>query len=188
MQKVDAGDPPHHRRAVQRWRAAAEENSDKVRRWTAALLEWETIDAEQINDIMARQTAASAARTGVVHRRSAPTGPTARHAGPRSEGTGLNRKIPEDGCAACFRVPDGPPAVVLLQSSVRRRFRSPDRAPLVMGIVNLTPDSLSGDGLNGIRKVLRAAPRHARAWSRARRSSTSAPNRPAPGAPGAEVE
>jgi cell division protease FtsH len=43
--------PPHHRRAV-RLARLLEENRDKVEAMTAALLEWETIDAEQINDIM----------------------------------------------------------------------------------------------------------------------------------------
>jgi cell division protease FtsH len=33
-------------------RRLLEENRDKVEAMTAALLEWETIDAEQINDIM----------------------------------------------------------------------------------------------------------------------------------------
>ena len=52
MQKVDA----EIRRIVDQQYALArrllEENRDKVEAMTAALLEWETIDAEQINDIM----------------------------------------------------------------------------------------------------------------------------------------
>jgi cell division protease FtsH len=35
-----------------RARSLIEENRDKVEAMTAALLEWETIDADQINDIM----------------------------------------------------------------------------------------------------------------------------------------
>jgi cell division protease FtsH len=53
MQKVDA----EIRRIIDQQYALArrllEENRDKVEAMTAALLEWETIDAEQINDIMA---------------------------------------------------------------------------------------------------------------------------------------
>ena len=53
MQKVDA----EIRRLIDEQYALArrllEENRDKVEAMTKALLEWETIDAEQINDIMA---------------------------------------------------------------------------------------------------------------------------------------
>jgi cell division protease FtsH len=52
MQKVDA----EIRRIIDEqyaWRALLEENRDKVEAMTKALLEWETIDADQINDIMA---------------------------------------------------------------------------------------------------------------------------------------
>ncbi|MFT3757701.1 ATP-dependent zinc metalloprotease FtsH [Thauera sp.] len=53
MQKVDA----EIRRIIDQQYALArrllEENSDKVEVMTKALLEWETIDAEQVNDIMA---------------------------------------------------------------------------------------------------------------------------------------
>jgi cell division protease FtsH len=53
MQKVDA----EIRRIIDQQYALArrllEENSDKVEAMTAALLEWETIDADQVNDIMA---------------------------------------------------------------------------------------------------------------------------------------
>ena len=53
MQKVDA----EIRRIVDQQYALArkllEENRDKVEAMTHALLEWETIDAEQIDDIMA---------------------------------------------------------------------------------------------------------------------------------------
>ncbi len=53
MQKVDG----EIRRIIDQQYSLArrllEENSDKVEAMTAALLEWETIDAEQVNDIMA---------------------------------------------------------------------------------------------------------------------------------------
>ena len=52
MQKVDA----EIRRIIDQQYALArkllEENRDKVEAMTKALLDWETIDAEQINDIM----------------------------------------------------------------------------------------------------------------------------------------
>jgi cell division protease FtsH len=55
QQKVDA----EIRRILDEQYAIArkllEDNRDKVEAMTAALLEWETIDAEQINDIMAGQ-------------------------------------------------------------------------------------------------------------------------------------
>lgn len=53
MQKVDA----EIRRIIDQQYSLArrllEENSDKVEAMTKALLEWETIDADQVNDIMA---------------------------------------------------------------------------------------------------------------------------------------
>jgi cell division protease FtsH len=53
MQKVDA----EIRRIVDQQYALArrllEENRDKVEAMAAALLEWETLDADQVNDIMA---------------------------------------------------------------------------------------------------------------------------------------
>jgi phosphoglucosamine mutase len=59
-------DPPHHRRAVRLARKLLEDNRDKVRPWPSALLEWETIDADQIDDIMAgRRRAAQASAAGV---------------------------------------------------------------------------------------------------------------------------
>ncbi len=56
MQKVDA----EIRRIVDeqyaRARKIIEDNRDKMEAMTKALLEWETIDAEQIDDIMAGRT------------------------------------------------------------------------------------------------------------------------------------
>jgi cell division protease FtsH len=46
------GDPPHHRRAVQRRPQADRGQQGQDARDGQALLEWETIDAEQIDDIM----------------------------------------------------------------------------------------------------------------------------------------
>lgn len=80
MQKVDA----EIRRIVDQQYALArrllEENRDKVEAMTAALLEWETIDAEQINDIMdgrtprpPKPTQAPASRSGDDSPGAAPT-------------------------------------------------------------------------------------------------------------------
>jgi cell division protease FtsH len=43
----------YHRRAICVAKRLLDENRDKVEAMTQALLEWETIDADQINDIMA---------------------------------------------------------------------------------------------------------------------------------------
>jgi cell division protease FtsH len=51
MQKVDR-DPPHHRRAVRHRAQADRGQQGQDARDGQALLEWETIDAEQIDDIM----------------------------------------------------------------------------------------------------------------------------------------
>ena len=53
MQKVDAEIARIINEQYAEARRLLEENRDKVEAMTAALLEWETIDAEQINDIMA---------------------------------------------------------------------------------------------------------------------------------------
>jgi cell division protease FtsH len=68
MQKVDA----EIRRIIDEqyaWRARLlEENRDKVEAMTQALLEWETIDADQIDDIMAGRRRASRSRRHPRHR------------------------------------------------------------------------------------------------------------------------
>jgi cell division protease FtsH len=54
MQQVDNGDSAHHRRAV--WRRAQDASKSiraQIEVMAAALLEWETLDAEQLDDIMA---------------------------------------------------------------------------------------------------------------------------------------
>ena len=51
------GDPPHHRRAVRVARKPIETTATRCTRWPA-LLEWETIDSDQIDDIMAGRAAA----------------------------------------------------------------------------------------------------------------------------------
>ncbi|MBN8440558.1 MAG: ATP-dependent zinc metalloprotease FtsH [Thauera sp.] len=82
MQKVDA----EIRRIIDQQYALArrllEENSDKVEAMTSALLEWETIDADQVNDIMAgrpprapKPASAPAPRTKDDSPGAAPTAP-----------------------------------------------------------------------------------------------------------------
>ncbi len=82
MQKVDA----EIRRIIDQQYALArkliEDNRDKIEAMTSALLEWETIDAEQINDIMGGRAPRPPKQTPPVSRRSdsdspgaAPTAP-----------------------------------------------------------------------------------------------------------------
>jgi cell division protease FtsH len=71
QQKVDAKSAAS-RRAV-RLARLLEENRDKVEAMTKALMEWETIDADQINDIMAgaRRARRRARRRSAATRRAA---------------------------------------------------------------------------------------------------------------------
>jgi cell division protease FtsH len=72
MQKVDA----EIRRIIDEQyglaRRLLDENRDKVEAMTQALLEWETIDAEQINDIMAGKTPRPPQPPGSANTPSAP--------------------------------------------------------------------------------------------------------------------
>ena len=72
MQKVDA----EIRRIIDEQYALArrllDENRDKVEAMTQALLEWETIDAEQINDIMAGKSPRPPQPPGSANTPSAP--------------------------------------------------------------------------------------------------------------------
>ena len=52
-------------------RRLLEENRDKVEMMTKALLDWETIDAEQINDIMAGREPRQP-KTGLLTKRNPP--------------------------------------------------------------------------------------------------------------------
>jgi cell division protease FtsH len=83
QQKVDA----EVRRILDEQYAVArkllEENRDKVEAMTAALLEWETIDAEQINDIMAGQPPRPPKPTPAANKPSRDTGSS----GPTAEPT-----------------------------------------------------------------------------------------------------
>ena len=100
-------------------RSLLEENRDKVEAMTKALLEWETIDAHQIDDIMAGPPAASA--EAGARRRTPPTDGGSRGPEPHA-GAGGER------LSAAARRSDGagrrPPLFL--------------RRPLVMGIVNVT--------------------------------------------------
>ena len=106
-------------------RRLLEDNRDKVEAMTKALLEWETLDADQINDIMAGKAAAPAEAR--PRARTAPAG-----GGPTGDG-----RRP----AALQRRPR--PAVLTLRCG---RFVLPPDRPLLMGVVNVTPDSFSDGG------------------------------------------
>jgi hypothetical protein len=156
MQKVDA----EIRRIIDQQYALArrllEENRDKVEAMTKALLEWETIDAEQMNDIMAGKPPRRPSRHRRRARRQRPPDNTPAPA-PR------RRRLPGSLTRNSRAVLEGAGHVLTPfffflrfadvrfdENSVRMRApRGPsprlDR-PLVMGIVNVTPDSFSDGG------------------------------------------
>ena len=127
MQKVDA----EIRRIIDEQYALArkllEENRDKVEVMTKALLEWETIDADQIDDIMAGQPPRPPKPVAAQARRSRPTAAAPQGAEPRPR----RRRAPERRSTA---------------SSGAGEFLLPLDRPLVMGVVNVTPDSFSDGG------------------------------------------
>ena len=132
-------DPPHHRRAVRASRASCiEDNRDKVEAMAKALLEWETIDADQIDDIMAGKPPRPPKPTRAPQTPSKPraaTPPARRAAHPR----GLTpTACDERGCGPVSR--ERP---ILADGALPR---STSTRPLVMGIVNVTPDSFSDGG------------------------------------------
>jgi hypothetical protein len=140
MEKVDA----EIRRIIDEQYALArrmlEDNRDKVEAMAAALLELETIDADQINDIMEGKPPRPPKQPQVPSP-SKPdhNTPDAAPSAPRQPEWKRRRNAPlSSQRLTCW--PDvlrcGP-----LSDSLAR--------PLVMGIVNLTPDSFSGDGLAG---------------------------------------
>ena len=141
MQKVDA----EIRRIIDQQyglsRRLIEENRDKVETMAKALLEWETLDSDQIADIMEgrspRPPRPDRARRR-SRRRAAPHGTGRRTLGRTGY---LISSIQRTGRADC-------PAVCLptMRELACGRFRLPLSRPLVMGIVNVTPDSFSDGG------------------------------------------
>ena len=137
MQKVDAGDPPHHRPAVRAGEKLIEDNRDKVEAMAKALLEWETIDADQINDIMAGKPPrppkpAAGAAAAAADRRAARPAAHGQPPTPRRAEASL-------GHARGF-------SMLTSQHPALRPLQAGARRPLVMGVVNVTPDSFSDGG------------------------------------------
>ena len=125
-------------------RKLLEDNRDKVEAMAAALLELETIDADQIDDIMpaGRRGRRSRRRRAAGRRR---TGRRARR-GPRAVGhSRLIRRL-----TLSAHAPTRAPARTLTKRCSRffvaGRFAFDLARPLVMGILNVTPDSFSDGG------------------------------------------
>ena len=177
MQKVDA----EIRKIIDQQYAVArkllEDNRDKVEAMAKALLEWETIDADQIDDIMAgrpprppKPTSAPAARP-VVRRHDAAPDAGRRRPIPRSD----RRPCMHEGVRAT-RAVFVACEVADARSCAAAASRSTSRARCVMGIVNVTPDSFS-DGGRFLDRGARARACAADASTTAPTSSTSAANR-----------
>jgi hypothetical protein len=156
MQKVDA----EIRRIIDEQYALArkliEENRDKVEAMTKALLEWETIDADQINDIMAgkpprRPSRRSAAPSSLPADNPPARRPTAARRRPLT--------VPDRGRRATAPAFSFPAMNMLHLLHCGKLPPALDR-PLIMGIVNVTPDSFS-DGGRYVRPAQAVA--HARA-------------------------
>ena len=159
-------------------RKLLEDNRDKVEAMAKALLELETIDADQIDDIMAG-------------RPPRPPKPTQSGSGPSAPGA-----TPGAGCRAVGQ------SRLIRWNTARGKLRAARRGarrpvfcdrqrdsvfrcgaytfdlsrPLVMGILNVTPDSFS-DGGRYLDPRARARPCAADARRRRRHRSTSAANR-----------
>ena len=164
MQKVDA----EIRRIIDGQYAVArkllEDNRDKVEAMAKALLEWETIDAEQIDDIMAGKPprppkpapAPRRTRPAARPRARAPRRRRTRRSAAPPPRKGAPRGAPFSergvGAAARGRCGDAFAATctAALTTSVRRlvagRHVLDLARPRVMGILNVTPDSFSDGG------------------------------------------
>ena len=128
-------------------RKLIEDNQDKMEAMAKALLEWETIDSDQIDDIMAGKPPRPPKRLDIAaaaagHRR--PGGP--RDGQPpvkpdAAAGGGLRSHA-----ASPTRGSRPVPLVPLRRSWQTARHRIDLARPQVMGIVNVTPDSFSDGG------------------------------------------
>ena len=158
-------------------RRSSRRNLDKLHMMAEALLKYETIDATQINDIMAGREPQPPADWDD---RDAPT--TGSRAARMARGRRADRAAGaastdiERDAAARPGVASRMPAILHACSSHCRGFALDLDAPVVMGVLNVTPDSFSDGGRFAERA--RRPSRTLGAWSRrARRSSTSAANR-----------
>ena len=151
MQKVDA----EVRRIIDEQYALArkliEDNQDKMHAMAKALLEWETIDAEQLDDIMAgkepRPPKDCTPRT--------PPRAAAAPAVSRRDRSGAYRRLTSAAPRDRQRGPAGPlswrcrltgPCIGMPMHWQTSRFLIDLTRPRVMGIVNVTPDSFSDGG------------------------------------------
>jgi hypothetical protein len=123
-------------------RKLIEDNQDKMHAMAKALLEWETIDAEQIEDIMAGVSRVPP-RTGrprsTLRRRDQAPGQSRRRTAQRPEHSSIHQRgLRAPLCMWAYvlqmhHVPGTPPG-----------FRSTLDRPVVMGIVNVTPGLVLG--------------------------------------------
>ena len=159
MQKVDAEIRRIIDQQYQLARKLIEDNRDKVEVMAKALLEWETLDAEQINDIMEGRPPRPPKPAAPPAPPSKDTPPTAprRPRRPRPPEAGGGRRQPRhEGLrirddprsagveiGASFHVPRHPSCH---DSSAAAGSALDLSRPLVMGVVNVTPDSFSDGG------------------------------------------
>ena len=165
-------------------RKLIEDNRDKVEAMAKALLEFETIDADQIDDIMAGPSAAAAEARASATPGTTPGGPTpARRRAVARLRPDAKRPASGDKSARRRRTFRRDARRVAWQR-IRDRcdprcgsYRARPRARrCVMGIVNVTPDSFS-DGGRSRRTRRGARARAGRCGATAPTSSTSAANR-----------
>ena len=125
-----------------RWpRKSSPKDRDKVEAMTAALLEWETIDADQIGDIMAGRPARPpkpSADTAATDERWGQTQRTCAHYAACAGSLSIIRN-PE-------LEPGGFGPSVFMSVLHAGPHRLSLTRPLIMGIVNTTPDSFSDGG------------------------------------------
>ncbi len=160
-------------------RKLIEDNRDKVEAMAKALLELETIDADQIDDIM----------SGRPPRPPKPSGferPGPRRRARRSVRRRRRRRIPpENGARGEQEGVRGRPVcrrdrVVVTRDAPLRPAHARARRPRVMGILNVTPDSFYDGGRHGRPRTCdrpRAADGRGRRDDPRRRRRVDAPGR-----------
>ena len=156
-----------------------ESNLDKLHTMAEALIKYETIDEDQLKDIMAGKTPKPPAGWDETLSNKPPKAPPAegpaagRPADPGRPALSRGAPLPQGR-----RVPKGRPPCRPRPSAALRRTTLDLSTPVVMGVLNVTPDSFS-DG--GRFLGLAAAIEQGCAWlARARPSSMSAASPPVP--------
>ena len=153
MRKRRRGGPRDHRPAVRAGARLLEDNRDKVEAMAKALLEWETIDADQIDDIMSgrRRVRRSRRRQRRWHRRPARRARRAKRHRRRIRPSVQRGPLEQRRCAATctsflFHPPPTRHASTPLTILRCGRHELDLSSPCVMGIVNVTADSFSDGG------------------------------------------